>query len=378
MRVLHLLSDWRWTGPADPVVNLVSALREKGCDAILACRKPPQPASQSVEQKAIERGLKPEVRFHLNRYFHPKDVLEDLFRLPRHLEQEQIDILHTHLSHDHILGGLAARRSRRPVIVIRTNHKGVPLERSRGRAWLLSRYSDAYLGFSRAAAQEDRRTFDLPDDRVFVVNPAVDLARFDPSRPYDDVRKDYGLGSEHVLGGIVARVQRHRRFHVLLEAVRLAVAEAPNLRLLIIGRGTHIQTVAKDPVKAMGLEKVVLFSGYRSGDYVDHVRSLDFKVFLVPGSDGTCRAVREAMALEKPVLAARRGMLPELVLHEKAGLIVEDTPENLAAAMVRLAGDPDLRRRLGEGARQHALQHFRIEDQADGVIEMYKKLAGKT
>jgi len=376
MRVLHLFSDWKWTGPADPVVNLVASLQRSGCDAVLACRKPPKPAAQSVAQKAFERGLAPELGFHLNRYLHPIDTVQDLVRLPRYLAEREIDIVHTHLSHDHLLGGFTARRARRRIAVIRTNHTGTPLRREPGRRWLYGRYADACLGFSRSAAEADAERLGLPRSRVFVVNPAVDLARFDPSRPFRDVRGDYGLGPKHVLAGIVARVQRHRRFHVLLEAVRLAVARAPQLRMLIIGRGSRIQTLAKDPVHQMGLGDIVLFPGYRSTDYIDHVRSLDFKVFLVPGSDGTCRAAREAMALGKPVVAARRGMLPELVPHEKAGLIVEDTPANLAEALVRIATDGALRERLGRGAREHAVRNFRLEDQAEGVLAMYRDLLG--
>ena len=118
----------------------------------------------------------------------------------------------------------------------------------------------------------------------------------------------------------------------------------------------------------------MLFSGYRSADYLDHLQSLDFKVFLVPGSDGTCRAVREVMALGKPVVSARRGMLPELIPHEEAGLVIDDTPQNLAAALVRMTKDADLRRRLGQGARKHALAQFSLETQADAVADMYRAL----
>ena len=83
---------------------------------------------------------------------------------------------------------------------------------------------------------------------------------------------------------------------------------------------------------------------------------------------------REAMAMGKPVIAARRGMLPELVAHEHTGLVIDDTPEQLAEAMVRLANDANLRKRLGEGARQYALDHFRLKDQSKAVIAMYEQL----
>lgn len=374
IRVLHLFSDHRWTGPAEPLVNLVWALRRKGVDALLACRRAPKPRPRTLQTMAVERGIEPILDFSLNRYWHPVEVFRDLRRLPAYLDEYSIDIVHTHLSHDHALGAYAAHRCHRGVLVVRTNHKGAPLRKSWLQSLVFRRYTDAYVGFSRGAAEQDQRAFGIPDDRVYVINTALDLNRFDPSRPYGDVRVKLSLKPDDVIGGIVARVQRHRRWEILLRAIKLAVQRAPRLRILIIGKGSWIEAVAKTPVAEMGLKDVVLFPGYRTDDYVDYLNSFDFKVFLMPGSDGTCRAAREAMAMGKPVIAARRGMLPELVPHEKAGLVIDDTPENLADAMVRIAEDVGLRKRLGEGARLHALTHFRLEDQVEAVAAMYEQL----
>jgi len=120
------------------------------------------------------------------------------------------------------------------------------------------------------------------------------------------------------------------------------------------------------------------FPGYRTDDYVDFLAAADLKLFLVPGSDGTCRAVREAMALGKPVVASSRGMLPELVSHGVTGLVVEDTPDNLARAILLLAGQPDLRRKMGEAARESALRDFRPEKQAQQVGAFYEALLSQS
>ncbi len=376
IRVLHLISDHRWTGPAEPLVNLVWGLREKGVEAALACRRAPKPRLRTLQGMAARRGIDPILDFHLNRYWPSFQTLRDLRRLPAYLDERSIDFVHTHLSHDHALGGYAARRCNRRVLVVRTNHKGVPLRRSRLQSLAFRRFTDAYVGFSRMAADQDQRTFGIPDDRVYVINPAVDLDRFDPTKPYMDVRGQLSLRPEDVIGGVVARVQRHRRWEILLRAIKLAVQRAPRLRFLIIGKGSWIEAVAKKPVAAMGLSHVVMFPGYRADDYVDYLNSLDFKVFLKPGSDGTCRAVREAMAMGKPVISSRRGMLPELIPHEKAGLVIDDTSENLADAMIRLVDDIALRNRLGDGARQHALRHFRLDEQVEAVAAMYEQLMG--
>ncbi len=374
---MHLFADHRWTGPAEPVVNLVRALRQRDFDARFACRPSPEDRNDLLEHHARRRGVEPVLDFNLNRYNAPLQTWSDMRRLPGYLDRESIDIVHTHLSHDHLVGGLAARRSKRRPKVVRTNHKGRALKHGPIRNAFHRRYTDAYCGFSRAAADADSAAIGLDAQRVCLINPALDLERFDPSAPRNEVRGDLGLTADHVVGGVVARVQRHRRWEVLLEAMKLAIERAPQLRMVVIGRGTHRQRVAIEPAKRMGLEKHVLFPGYRGDDFLDYLAMLDFKVFLMPGSDGTCRAAREAMAMGKPVIAARRGMLPELVADGTSGLVIDDTPQNLADAMVQLACDTEMRSRFGQAAREHAVTSFRLDDQADAVAALYRRLLGR-
>jgi glycosyltransferase involved in cell wall biosynthesis len=122
------------------------------------------------------------------------------------------------------------------------------------------------------------------------------------------------------------------------------------------------------------VEDRVILAGYRMDDYFDTLASMDCFAFLTPGSDGTARALREAMVLGLPVIVAKRGMLPELVDQGSAGLIVEDTPHNQSDAIYRMATNPEARKALGEAARRYALQTFRLDQQARIVESFYRKI----
>jgi glycosyltransferase involved in cell wall biosynthesis len=124
----------------------------------------------------------------------------------------------------------------------------------------------------------------------------------------------------------------------------------------------------------MGLSDAIVHTGYRTGDYVDVVSCMDFNVFLVPGSDGSCRAVREVMAMKIPVIAANRGMLPEIVDHNTTGLVIEDTAENLAKAFVTFAKDEPLRQRFAEASLKKAQDLFSLESMAKRVEKVYEGL----
>lgn len=128
------------------------------------------------------------------------------------------------------------------------------------------------------------------------------------------------------------------------------------------------------PARELGIADRVVTPGYISRDYRDALASMDAFVFMVPGSDGTARALREAMAIGLPVVAARIGMLPEIVQHNVSGLVVEPTEDDIAAALDRLCSDSELRRRLGEGARRAAVERFDMAGQAHVVEQFYRLL----
>jgi GT2 family glycosyltransferase len=246
---------------------------------------------------------------------------------------------------------------------------------------LVHRLTDHLVEVSSGVLEADRESFGLKTGQLTWVEAAVDLNRF---RPHGGAaaRASLGIGEEETVVGIVARVQRHRRFEVLFQGFQGALRVRPDLRLLIVGRGTHFDEVAREPIEGLGIRDRVVLAGYRGDDYPDVLSCFDMKVFLVPGTDGSCRAVRQAMASGIPVIASRRGMLPE-ILEEGTGFLIEDTAEGLTEAILRLACDDVLRQRLSSGARRVAERRFdpavqvrKIEAVYGEALEVARRRAG--
>jgi len=102
----------------------------------------------------------------------------------------------------------------------------------------------------------------------------------------------------------------------------------------------------------------------------------DAGMLLVPGSDGSCRAAMQMAAMGKPLVVAQRGVLPEIVVDGETGIVVEDTAENLAEALLEMAQDAQRRRRWGEAGRRRMVEHFSLSRQADEVEEVYRRVLG--
>ena len=380
MKILHLFSNWKWTGPADPTLTLCKELEKRGHDVTFAYRRPPFPFEDSIEKRVFQAGVKATDRFRLDhsvKFYHPSFLpvhLHDLLDLTCYLRKERFDILNVHHSHGHLLGGIAARRSGHPVVIIRSDHKRDPLKPGLGNRFLISRLTDGMITFSERARKEDSEHFGLPLERVGKISPALDLKRYDPEKKFKDMRALFGIEPQEIVIGMIARFQKYRRTAVFLEAVRTIVKEFQNVKILLVGRSGQIEESVIQPMKQLGIEKWIVLGGYQTQDYLDTLACMDIFVFLMPGSDGTARALREAMAMGKPVIVANRGMLPELVEDGVSGLVVEDTAEGLAGAALRLLRHPEMRRTLGKAAYQRAHQNFQLGRQVEAVESFYQQM----
>jgi len=375
MKVYHLYSSWRWTGPAEPALNLAGALHGAGWDTTFLCGREPRGRDNGILRAAQERGVPTRTGLNLSKHINPFPNYPDSWKLRRWMAEDRIDLVHAHLRNAHIVAALAARRLSPRPLVVRSCYAGEgPTGYWEGR--LVRELTDGLLVISERARREVVTRFGFPADRVWMVHTAIDLDRFDPGRGLGDRRAELGIAPDAFVVGIVARIQWRRRYHVFLEAIDRARRELPGLRAILVGRGTHMNSIVVRPIQKRGLADTILLPGYHTGDdFVRTLGSMDAQVMLVPGTDGSCRAVREAMAMGVPVIAARRGILPELVADGERGLLVDDTPENLARAILTLARQETRRRTMGERAREYARNHFALSRQADIVGQIYRELA---
>jgi glycosyltransferase involved in cell wall biosynthesis len=374
-RVLHLLSAWEWVEPAPSIVDLCRRLSRRGHVVDLAFARPPEGQPSSLEQNARERHVNPILDFRLEESFNPFINLPDIHRLTEFLDREEVQIVHVHTAHDHYIGSRAARRANNQPSVVRTNHLGSPLPPTWRNRRIVRGHTDGWVALAPSCRDEDARNFELNPARAIAVEPAVDLERFNPAASRADVRPALGWSPEHVVAGLVSPSEDGPSFERVMRAFAKAMQAEPLLRLLVIGRGMEPDSPAQRAARELGIADRAIFAGYRVVDYGDYLAAMDFEIFPAPGSDGSCPAAREAMAMGKPVIAGRSGLLSELIEDGRCGLVVDESAEKLAEAVERLARNRSLREKLGRAAAAKAKEKFDIERQAEAVADLYRRLA---
>lgn len=369
MKVLQVTSDWKWTGPAEPMLRLALALRERGHDVAVAAPDPPNPSGRSLAGEARAAGLAPCLALTRGRgLWLPRDA-RDARALRAFLSGRGVELVHAWHTRDHLLAVAATAGRRKETAIVRSMRSADPPSATPWTRWLLGPGTDALVCVSPGSAERWRR---LRGQRpIYGVFGAVDPARFYPAPGDPATRASLGLKPEHRVVGIVARVQAHRRFDLVLQAAAELFRVDAAARLLVVGRGTRHAELAEAPAARLGIADRVIFAGYRTADYAEILRTIDVFTILVPGSDGTCRALLEAAACGVPAVVSHRGALPELVVHGETGLVVPEMSSALAKAWSALLQDGDRRAALGRAAAERAQRLFTPQRFAADVEAIY-------
>jgi len=355
VKVLDLLSSPAWTGPAEPMASVALSLAGRGHRVQLAVDSL-RPGD--LRDRLHARGLHLRDDLTLSTKGGPIAWLRDL-RTLRALSQE-LDVVHAHFSHDHLLALLARRRG--GARVVRTVHSSRSL-RDRPLQGAIHRRTDGLIAVCQAHARLLLDRFHAAPARVLASRGAVDPVAFAPEGP--DLRDELGLAPGQPVAGIVSRVKPDRRHAELLGAFRRVAAELTEARLVVVGRGEGLDATRAE-ARRLGLEREVIFAGYRTGPALAAAyRTLDAKVLLAEGNDGTCRALLEAMACGRPGVAYRFGAPAETILDGETGRLVPDGDgEALAAALLGLLRDPRGARAMGAAARERMVREYGEERRA--------------
>jgi glycosyltransferase involved in cell wall biosynthesis len=334
MRILHLLASPFYSGPAELVARLAEAQRSLGHEVKVAVDR--KRAGASAEEPAapilaamglLDEGL--ELSVHST----PGAVLRDV----RALAARQVDVVHAHLSHDHLLARFG--RPRRAALV-RSVHAPRSLRFGLPRA-------DAFTVPAPALVER------IPK-RPVIVLPALVGPEFQPAGDRLALRAGLGLFGSPLIG-MVSTFQPSRGHSAGIAALSSLVQQRPQARLVLLGDGA-LEPRLRAQVGEYRLTDHVTFLGYRSGaDYVRHLQALDEVWVLGLGNDWSGRAAAQARACGVRVVAVDEGALgayADAVLPSAA-------PEAVASASV-------------SGVRQHK-PVANVGETARAVCNLYER-----
>ncbi len=309
------------------------------------------------------------------------------------LRRRPPEIIHNHMYRAEVVGARAALALAelglpRPYVIGTVHSSRVRSSEDRTLLRRLTPSMDRLIAVSRAIVTkllEEGRT----GAPVELIYNGVDLQRYAYTEACCTLPEEYGLPEGAPLVGVVARLEPEKGHRTLLEAWPVVLGAVPEARLLIIGEGSQRQALE---AQAEALELLgehctgdhcvgtrgarpgarVLFTGLRD-DVAAVTAALD--VAVMPSyREAQGLAILEAMALRRPVVATVVGGVPEMIEHERTGLLVPaHDPAALGGAIARLLTDHPLADMLARAGHDFVHASFSVEHMVTAVERIYEE-----
>lgn len=293
---------------------------------------------------------------------YPLAVRTAVHALRRLIRERDISLVHTNSIRAHLYGLLAARRVGIPAVPHLQDLHRRPVAR-RIICFLFGRWANRIVVNSRAVRalfDDDRRC----RDKVELIYPALEIEDFDPATSPREVQAEFGLDGCYPVVGLIANVHPMKRPDDLIRAAPAVLAEFPTARFLLIGdtlpAPRDYLEFLRQLVEELGLSKQVIFTGFCQ-EIAPFYSAIDMLV-LPSSGEPFGKVMIEAMAMQKPVIAAADGGPLEVVEDGVTGRLVPPLdPHALAGAIVEVARDPERARTFGMAGRERVKQAYTFE-----------------
>lgn len=359
--LLHVI-DTTGPGGAETVfIELADRLRQKGYRSVVLIRGPGWVCDQ-----LRARGFEPyivDAKGSFNWRF-----LREMLRIIR---IERIDVIQSHLLGSNVYCAMAGLIARKPVIA--TFHGMVdvgPNERFRGaKLWLMNRGVRRFVAVSKSLRDAIDREGLLDPARCEIIYNGIDLSRYGRTDSHA-LRDRLGLDRDAILIGSLGNVRPAKGYDLLIRAARRVIDHHPNAHFVIAGDPkTSLQKKLDALAAELGVSAQIHFIGF-CNDSAGYLAQLDY-FLLTSTTEGLSIATIEALATGLPAVVTRCGGPEEIVRPDHDAVMVEPNEAAIAEGVLRLLGDDELARRLGERGTETAKGRFGMEAMLGAYAELY-------
>jgi len=351
MRIIQAI-DVRWFNAcADFALTQALALQRAGHDVLLMANPGSPPA-----KKAKELGL--DLSEKIN--FSSINIAGSLINLNKIVRQFRPDIILAHRGESHLLGALAARMNKIPMVRFRGDvriprsdifSKTLNEKLTRGIAVSTIKLKNTYLS-----------KYNLNGIPVEIIYPGIDLSLFSVKTPGSVLREKFGIAPDDIMVGIVGRLSPVKGHRFFLEAVSKVLPEIPNIKAVIAGENAQIKK--EDIIKSarkLDIKNIIVLG--RVPNVEELISAFDIGVVSSIGSEMICRVLLEYYAAGIAVVGTSINQIEEIMNMSGAGIMVlPANSDSMADAIGKFASDPGLRKIHGQRARKWMEMRGSIEN----------------
>jgi len=299
-------------------------------------------------------------------------ALAALGRLTRFIRRERIDVVHNYLLRANVVGTLAARAARVPLVLTSKRgcheRRGLELAGARLSNWL----ADCITTNANAVRSFVHDNEGCPLEKMVVIPSGIDTDHFAPLAAAD-YKTRLGVPADAPVVGVVTRLRVRKGVEEFLAAMAQVRRRHPTARAVIVGEVT-LDADLQRLVAEQGLGDHLHVLGRRA-DMPEVLSAFDLFV-LSSHDEGMSNAILEAMAMQQPVVATDVGGTGEVIQEGVTGHLVPPRDvDALAAAIARGLDDPARARAMGVRGRAVVVERFSARAMVRQMEALYTRLS---
>ncbi len=367
LTIIHTEASDAWGGQDIRVFTEALWLRDQGHRVHLFT-----PAHGELFRRARAAGLDCEAI-----PFAKRTKVVDFIRLARRFKTIRPDVVCTHSSVDSWVGLTAARACKVPA-AIRYRHVSTPVGNNFMNRWQYRRLCDHVVTTAGTIQNELRRTLGLSPDKVSSIPTGIAVPDL-PSREQarTALLERFNLPDNALLIGQISVLRSWKGQYVLIDAFERLAAALPDACLLLVGGGPVMGDYSKRSRESPFASRILL-PGHQE-DVWPFFRGLDVAVLASTKNEGIPQAGLQAMFAQCPFVGTTVGGIPEIVDHQRTGLLVPpNKPEAMAAAITRILCQPGLASNMTLKALAKVREHYSLEQMGQRTEQLMLRVIQDT
>ncbi len=306
---------------------------------------------------------------NLSSVFHHFPLISAI-KLAKYIDTNKIDVLHIHWGNDLFLSVLAKTISHRKVKLVYTRQMSLTRMKNDLYHRFLYRNVDVYLVITKALYNDAVKFLPIKKENIHLLYYGVPAASSEVDQNF---LSDAGLHEDIFKLAIFGRVEEGKGQHLLVDAVKRLIKQGQKIQLAIIGHvmdKAYFRQLEMD-IKENDLQNNVFYLGFHN-DPTSIMPCFD-AVILATKCETFGLVLPEAMRAGVAVIGSDCGGVPEIIEHEKTGLLFE--PENvidLTAQLLKLVEDRSFCAQLAKAGKEDADKRFSEEAHFAKLLEHFE------
>lgn len=306
--------------------------------------------------------------------------IKALWKLYRLFKENNFDIVHSHSSKTGVIGRIAARLARVPMIVHTVHGFAFPAASNRVEKivfwlmeWLGTICSHKVVCLHDADKNIAINKLRAPISKLEVLANGVDTLKFSPPEVKErlQIREKFEQINDDIIVGMVGRLWKQKNPTTFVKAAVSILSSGINAQFVVVGDG-DLRKELETIISRAGCSKNIHLLGWRD-DTVNLLKSMD--IFVLPSLwEGMPLAILEAQSTGLPCIVSDIQGNNSLVEHEVDGLLFEcQNSVELASMIKRLIDDKTERLSMGKLARKKILNSYDIDKRIERIGALYEK-----